>query len=76
MNEQDIDKYFKGYKWHHLLIYFPAGALCMEGLSRGDPEEWIGAILILVGGVLQARFFWNAIRKMIHFLRENVNELP
>lgn len=73
MIKDDIEKHLKVHKWHHFLIYFPAGGLCMDGLILGHPEIWIGALLVFVGGLLQERFFRRLLLKMLEFLRQDLN---
>lgn len=76
MTEQDIEKHFQGYKLHHFLMYFPLGILFCEGLLNKAPIEWICALASLTGGLLQGRFFFAGIRKMIKFIQEALHKNP
>lgn len=72
MTDQELEKHFKGYKLHHFLMYFPLGFLAMHGILSKDPIVTICAITTLIGGVLQGKFFFAGIKKMIKFIQEDL----
>jgi hypothetical protein len=74
MTRQEIEKYFEGYKWHHFLIYFPAGVVTTEGLIDKRLVELICGLLIFAGGLLQGRFFVNGIKKMLDYIQDELNK--
>jgi hypothetical protein len=73
MTQQEIDQHFKGYKWHHFLLYFPAGFLFWEGIAQHNIIETICSASILIGALLQGRFFVRGIRKMLDFILQDLN---
>lgn len=72
ITSRDIDKLFKGFQFHHVLIGMPVGVLFYRGIMNKDPENWICAILILVGAFLQSRFFFHAIKKIVDYIRQDL----
>lgn len=72
MTEQEIEKHFKGFKWHHILLGFPAGCLFAHGLTIKDPEQWIGAMLIMIGYMLQFRYYVGGYKKMIEWFKQDL----
>jgi hypothetical protein len=72
ITKRDIDKLFGGFKLYHFVVGMPAGFLIGYGLGQKNYIEWICGTLLLVGSILQTRFFFRAIRKIVDFIRQDL----
>lgn len=76
MTEEDLDKHFRGWKLHQMLIGIPIGYLLENGISHREYMESIAAIVVLLGVFIQNQWFFRGFKKMIKFIQEDLFNNP
>lgn len=52
------------------MINFPAGVLAATGFVEKRPLIFICALVIVAGGILQGRYFFQGMKKFVQFIKQ------